>query len=46
MEEIIEDLDETEDNSTRGQKKRKRIERRIGELKGQIKDTKRICDTL
>ena len=42
----MEDLDELEDNSTRGKKKRKRVERRIGELQSQIQDTKKICDTL
>ena len=46
MEEVQEDLDEVDDSSTRGQKKRKRVERRIGELKGQINETKKICDTL
>ena len=41
MEEIMEDLEEKNDNSTRGEKKRKRIERRIGELQGQINDTQK-----
>ena len=46
MEEVMEDLDQTEDNVIKGQKKRKRVEIRIGELKGHIKNTKRIVDTL
>ena len=46
MEEVMEDLEELEDNSIRGRKKRKRVERRIVELQLQIQDTKNLCDTL
>ena len=46
MEEIMEDLEELGDNSTRGRKKRKRVERRIVKLQSQIQDTKNMCDTL
>ena len=46
MEEIMEKLDEKDNNSTRGERTRKRVERHIGELKGQINDTKKMCDNL
>ena len=46
MEDVMEELDEKDDNSTRGEKKTKRVESRIGELQGQINDTKNMCDNL